>query len=333
MVIAHYLGGSDDTMKVLQAVLDTNFWLATHVTTVTLGYTATFVAGMLAMIYLYRMLAGTVLAFFRNRGEVEWSNGLIMTLAVMGVAFIPAVLVIGLFWGLVFVLTGEAPETSGLGGILEAVVLLPALVYAIMIGVRYVSPQPEDRPGEAPGLIRWMEPLELGIGASKDMSNLVYGVVCFAVLLSFVGTVLGGIWADQSWGRFWGWDPKENGAILVVVINALILHARWGGMIRERGLVMLALVGNMVTMWSWFGTNQLGIGLHSYGFNNALIKMCSWFWISQLVLIGLAALPGQYWKAYAAKPEEQKPDTAAAAPAHGIRTKKGKGIRGTQPAT
>ena len=56
------------------------------------------------------------------------------------------------------------------------------------------------------------------------------------MFFSFVGTVLGGIWADHSWGRFWGWDPKENGALIIVLWNALILHARWGGMVRERGL-------------------------------------------------------------------------------------------------
>ena len=51
----------------------------------------------------------------------------------------------------------------------------------------------------------------------NDLAKMTYGVVCFATLLSFVGTVLGGIWADQSWGRFWGWDPKENGALLIVI--------------------------------------------------------------------------------------------------------------------
>ena len=89
------------------------------------------------------------------------------------------------------------------------------------------------------------------------MGQMIYGVVCFATLLSFVGTVLGGIWADQSWGRFWGWDPKENGALLIVIWNALILHARWGGLVKQRGMAVLAVVGNMVTGWSWFGTNQL----------------------------------------------------------------------------
>ena len=76
----------------------------------------------------------------------------------------------------------------------------------------------------------------------KVLAKMVYGIVCFATLFSFVGTVLGGIWADQSWGRFWGWDPKENGALLIVLWNATILHARWGGLVRERGLMNLAIV-------------------------------------------------------------------------------------------
>ena len=124
---------------------------------------------------------------------------------------------------------------------------------------------------------------------------MIYGVVCFATLLSFVGTVLGGIWADQSWGRFWGWDPKENGALLIVIWNALILHARWGGMVKQRGMAVLAVLGNIVTAWSWFGTNLLGVGLHSYGFNKTLAALCTYWWVSQVGLIGLAMLPLQSW--------------------------------------
>src|SRR5207244_7022466 len=103
-------------------------------------------------------------------------------------------------------------------------------------------------------------------GGITDMAKMIYGVVCFATLLSFVGTVLGGIWADQSWGRFWGWDPKENGALMIVIWNALVLHARWAGLVKQRGVAVLAIFGCVVTTWSWFGTNQLGVGLHSYGF-------------------------------------------------------------------
>src|SRR5205085_5960861 len=98
-----------------------------------------------------------------------------------------------------------------------------------------------------------------GQTVGKLLGQVMYGVICLATLLSFVGTVLGGIWADQSWGRFWGWDPKENGAILLVLWNALILHARWAGMVKDRGMAVLAVAGMMITAWSWFGTNQLGI--------------------------------------------------------------------------
>ena len=73
---------------------------------------------------------------------------------------------------------------------------------------------------------------------------MIYGTICFAIFFSFVGTVLGGLWADDSWGRFWGWDPKENGALIIVLWNALVLHARWGAMVKDRGLAVLSIVGS-----------------------------------------------------------------------------------------
>src|SRR2546429_5388863 len=91
----------------------------------------------------------------------------------------------------------------------------------------------------------------LDVDNRKSLARMVYGITCFAILFSFVGTILGGIWADYSWGRFWGWDPKENGAVLIVLWCAIILHARWGGFIRQRGLMIMALFGNIVTSFSW----------------------------------------------------------------------------------
>lgn len=196
LIIAHNLALGGDTMEMLRAVLDTNFWLATHVTVVTLGYSATFVAGFLAIIYVIRGV------FTRSMDNVS----------------------------------------------------------------------------------------------SRSMARMVYGVVCFATLFSFAGTILGGIWADQSWGRFWGWDPKENGALLIVLWNAVILHARWGGLVRERGLMIMAIVGNVVTAWSWFGVNMLGIGLHSYGFTDQAFWWLLAFAASQLLLIGVGLLHKQYWR-------------------------------------
>ncbi len=196
LIIAHHLALSGDTMEMMRAVLDSNFWLGTHVVVVTLGYASTFVAGILAVLYI-----------------------------IMGV-FTPA-------------LTKEL---------------------------------------------------------SKSFAKMVYGIICFATLFSFVGTVLGGIWADQSWGRFWGWDPKENGALIIVLWNALVLHARWGGLVRERGLMVLVIGGNIVTAWSWFGVNMLGIGLHSYGFTSAAFMWLIFFASLQALFIGLGLLPRAWWR-------------------------------------
>ena len=135
---------------------------------------------------------------------------------------------------------------------------------------------------------------------ADSLAKMVYGIVCFATLFSFVGTVLGGIWADQSWGRFWGWDPKENGALIIVIWNAIILHARWGGMVKQRGLMCLAVGGNIVVGWSWFGVNMLGVGLHSYGFTDAAFWSLTAFVISQLVVIALANLPLSKWRSFRA---------------------------------
>ena len=200
LIIAHHLAGSGDTLEMLQAVLDTNIWLATHVVAITTGYSAMFLAGMLAIIYVVR----------------------------------------GVF-------------------------------------TRSLKKQTAD-----------------------SLARMTYGVVCFATLFSFVGTVLGGIWADQSWGRFWGWDPKENGAVLIVLWCAIILHARWGGFIRQRGLMIMAIFGNVVTSFSWFGVNMLGVGLHSYGFMQKAFPWLVGFMVSQLALMLIAAMPLERWRSFCA---------------------------------
>jgi ABC-type transport system involved in cytochrome c biogenesis permease subunit len=198
LLVAHYLSLDGDTMEMLRAVLDTNAWLATHVVVINLGYSATYIAGFLALIYIVRGL------FTKSLGK----------------------------------------ETA------------------------------------------------------KSLSRMVYGIICFATLFSFIGTVLGGIWADQSWGRFWGWDPKENGALLIVLWNAIILHSRWGGLIRDRGLMIMAVFGNIVTSWSYFGVNTLGIGLHSYGFMDGSFKWLMLFNLSQLVFMGFGFVPTRYWLSF-----------------------------------
>jgi len=147
-------------------------------------------------------------------------------------------------------------------------------------------------------IVRGVFTRSLSPDLARALGRMVYGIVCFATLFSFAGTVLGGIWADQSWGRFWGWDPKENGALLIVLWNAISLHARWGGLVKERGLMAMAVFGNIVTSFSWFGVNMLGIGLHAYGFMDKAFAWLMAFDASQVVLIVLALLPAQYWASF-----------------------------------
>lgn len=200
LLIAHHLSMGGDTLEMMRAVLDSNFWLATHVVTIAVGYSATFLAGFLALIYVGR----------------------------------------GLF-------------------------------------TRSLDKETADA-----------------------LSRMIYGIVCFATLFSFVGTVLGGIWADQSWGRFWGWDPKENGALILVLWNSIMLHARWAGMVRQRGMAVMAIFGNIVTAWSWFGVNMLGVGLHSYGFMDSAFWWLIGFVISQAVVIAMAWTPLDRWRSFQA---------------------------------
>jgi ABC-type transport system involved in cytochrome c biogenesis permease subunit len=179
LIIAHHLSFSGDTLEMMRAVLDSNFWLSTHVVCVTTGYSSTFVAGFLS-----------ILAILKERFQSSRS------------------------------------------------------------------------------------------GETSNLAPMVYGILCFSTLFSFVGTVLGGIWADQSWGRFWGWDPKENGALLIVLWNVIILHSKLAEVIRDRGLFVMAVFGNIVTSWSWFGVNMLGVGLHSYGFMDQ-----AFFWLLGFMLL------------------------------------------------
>lgn len=99
----------------------------------------------------------------------------------------------------------------------------------------------------------------------RGVTRMVYGIVCFTLLFSLVGTVLGGIWANDSWGRFWGWDPKENGALMIVLWSLVILHARMGGYIKRIGIHAASIVLGIITVFSWWGVNELNVGLHTYG--------------------------------------------------------------------
>lgn len=177
-----------DTMPSLVAVLDTNFWLATHVTAITLGYSA----GLLA--------------------------------AVLGSAYVGIALVRG---------------------------------------------------------------ARADAARQRSLARSVYGVTCFALCFAVVGTILGGIWANESWGRFWGWDPKENGALLICISQIALVHARRAGMLRDLGTCVAAAFGGTIVAFSWWGVNLLGVGLHSYGFTSGIQRA---LWTYYAVQWGVCAL-------------------------------------------
>jgi ABC-type transport system involved in cytochrome c biogenesis permease subunit len=117
---------------------------------------------------------------------------------------------------------------------------------------------------------RWTGLKRQDEGFYRTVGRMTYGALCFALLFSVVGTILGGIWANESWGRFWGWDPKENGALMIVLSQLAILHARMGGLLKTFGIALAAIGSGIIVAFSWWGVNLLGIGLHSYGFTTGI---------------------------------------------------------------
>ena len=165
------IGDANDHMDPLVAVLKSNFWLSTHVVTVTIGYMGGLAAGGLSVIYLFARVLGI------DEGDKNFR---------------------------------------------------------------------------------------------RAMTRIAYGMVCFTLFFSLIGTVLGGIWANDSWGRFWGWDPKENGALMIVLWCLVVLHARMAGYLREWGIHVAAVFGANIVAFSWWHVNSLSTGLHSYGFIDGL---------------------------------------------------------------
>lgn len=122
------------------------------------------------------------------------------------------------------------------------------------------------------------------------ISRMTYGSICFTLLLSLIGTVLGGIWANDSWGRFWGWDPKENGALMIVLWTLFILHARLGGILKEWGIHLAAIVTGPIVVFSWWHTNLLGVGLHSYGFSDSKMDAVNLFYLVNLLILAIGVM-------------------------------------------
>lgn len=131
------------------------------------------------------------------------------------------------------------------------------------------------------------------IADQLTLGDKVYNLSLISLLLTAVGTILGGIWADQSWGRFWGWDPKENGALLIVLWLVWIEHGRITGKLKPLMFQALSACLTIIVALAWFGVNLLSTGLHSYGFIDGIAYGLAGFCTLQLIVI--AAL---YIRAY-----------------------------------
>jgi ABC-type transport system involved in cytochrome c biogenesis permease subunit len=100
------------------------------------------------------------------------------------------------------------------------------------------------------------------------LNLLSYRSLMFGTVLLAAGTILGGVWADYSWGRFWGWDPKEVWALIALLTYMAVLHGRYTGWVGVFGFPMLTVVCFSTVVMAWYGVNfVLGVGLHSYGFS------------------------------------------------------------------
>lgn len=113
-----------------------------------------------------------------------------------------------------------------------------------------------------------------------------YRTIQVGLLLLTAGTILGGVWAADSWGRFWGWDPKETWALISIVVYFAVLHARYVGWLRDFGLAAAAVLGFVVIVWTFYGVNYvMATGLHSYGFGSGGEVWVGLWAIAEIVLL------------------------------------------------
>jgi cytochrome c biogenesis factor len=117
-----------------------------------------------------------------------------------------------------------------------------------------------------------------------------YRAVQVGIVLLAAGTILGGVWADYSWGRFWGWDPKETWALIALLGYLALVHARFRGLVGPFGFLVGSIVAFLGVLMAWYGVNfVLGAGLHSYGFSSGGVSYVATYCCLQLLFVAIAA--------------------------------------------
>lgn len=125
----------------------------------------------------------------------------------------------------------------------------------------------------------------------ERLNYFLYRSMQVGVILLAAGTILGGVWANASWGRFWGWDPKEVWALIALLGYLAILHGRFAGWLRGFGLALGSVLAFLLVLMAWYGVNFiLGVGLHSYGFSSGGATGMAVFVGLELLWVGFATL-------------------------------------------
>jgi len=132
-----------------------------------------------------------------------------------------------------------------------------------------------------------------------------YRTIQVGLVLLTAGTILGGVWAADSWGRFWGWDPKETWALISILTYFAVLHARYVRWLKDFGLAAAAVLGLVVIVWTFHGVNYvMATGLHSYGFGSGGEAYVGLWAAIELVFLAIC------WVRHRAQVKAQQPSTA-----------------------
>lgn len=136
------------------------------------------------------------------------------------------------------------------------------------------------------GLIYYIRGEEKHQDKIKAITTSVYRAMQIGVVFLAPGIILGGIWADYSWGRFWGWDPKETWALIALLGYLAVLHGRLGGWLKNFGMIASGVITFSLVIMAWYGVNfVLGAGLHSYGFGAGGVEYVSAFIAAHFLLV------------------------------------------------
>jgi ABC-type transport system involved in cytochrome c biogenesis permease subunit len=304
----------DPSIKSLQPVLRSNLWLTIHVLTEVSSYAAFGLTWMLGLITTLYYLGAT---YRRSPRFTELAMPLVPGLPLLLVGAVGVAASYGLLgpnWkiGDVSTYSSSQPVISGdalfyglaimglLGGVLSLVAFL-AMGGELLDRASFrdeSDPEIEQyTSAAAPGrkLDARGRAMQHTAAVVKPLSNFIYRTMQVGVLLIAAGTILGGVWADYSWGRFWGWDPKEVWALITLLVYLIPLHGRFAGWVSSFGLVVSSVLCFLSVIMAWYGVNfVLGVGLHSYGFVEGGSQGSM-----SVIIAGVMALPfAAAWRRY-----------------------------------